>query len=236
MAHADTFGRHAHNWWDLNGPLRTLHHINPTRVAFIEQYMSQFCDGNDILDVGCGAGILTEALAKKQYHMHGIDLSQHLIDAANTHAQTQNLQIHYHQGALHPNNPSLLDQSFSALTCLEVLEHVADPWSLLNNCNHFLKPGGLLFLSTINATLKAYLETIVIAEKILKLIPDGTHQFDGFLKPSQLLNWARQHGFECLALKGLTYRPLLKKAVLTGNLQNNYIMCLQKPNLPEGHS
>ncbi len=229
---AHDFGALAHQWWDPNGPMRTLHHINPTRVTFITTHLDDHTMRGPLLDVGCGAGILTEALAEQGHNVTGIDVSENLIHIAKKHAALSNLDIAYHCGALHQDSPLFSSEQFSAITCLEVIEHVAHPMTLLSHCAHHLKPGGLLFVSTINATWQAYFETILMAEHVLKLIPKGTHQYRGFVKPSRIMQWARQNNHACLSIKGLRYNPLNQQCKTTTHLGNNYILCLQKLATP----
>lgn len=216
------FSKLAPQWWDIDGPMRALHDINPIRIKFINQYIKP---NSNIIDVGCGAGILTEELAKQQHTVTGIDINQDLINMAISHAKIYNLNIDYQQIEVHKLQPI---KQFDAITCLELLEHVDNPEAIIQACAQLCKPNGLIYLSTLNRTLKSWLFGIVAAEHILKIVPQGTHHFEKFIKPSTLTTIAKQHNLQLLATKGIDYNPFNRKAKLTNNLDINYIIVLQK--------
>jgi len=177
------FSELSSSWWDLSGPSKSLHEINPLRLSFIKEHVSL----NDIkaIDVGCGGGILSESLAKEGTTVTGIDLSEDAINAAKNHAEKNNLAIDYQcisSEALAKKQAAQYD----VVTCMELLEHVPEPQAIINDCTKLVKPGGHLFFSTINRNLKAYLQAVIGAEYILALLPRGTHDYDRFIKPSEL--------------------------------------------------
>ena len=176
------FSQHANEWWDLNGPLKTLHEINPARLDFMQRHVS-FSD-KSILDIGCGGGILSEAMAKSGGRVTGLDVESEAIASAQKHAETQGLSIQY---VCQPIECFRSDEVgiFDVITCMEMLEHVTEPQLVIQHAARLLKPGGVLFLSTINRTLKAYASLIVMAEYVLNLLPRQTHDYDKFIKPSE---------------------------------------------------
>lgn len=215
------FSQHANEWWDLNGPLKTLHDINATRLDFINQYLN-FKDAT-VLDVGCGGGVLAEGMAKKGALVLGIDASEQAIEIARAHASENALTIHYESIPIEDYEHT----GFDAITCMEMLEHVPHPELVIRHCKRLLKPGGLLFLSTISRTIKAYASAIIAAEYILGLLPKQTHDYGKFIKPSELVSFSRREGFELLDLKGLSYNPLSRSASLCADVSINYLLVLQ---------
>ena len=217
----DKFNQHATLWWDTNGPLKTLHDINATRIDFINHYLP--INNTLILDVGCGGGILSEAMAKLGAHVTGIDASREAIHSAKEHAQQNNLSINYQTVPIedydHPG--------FDAITCMELVEHVQEPSLVLEHCKRLLKPGGFLFLSTINRTLKAYGSAILAAEYILGILPRQTHEYNKFIKPSELAKMGRAVGLTIKDIKGLAYNPFTRKAVLSNDVSVNYLLVLE---------
>ena len=211
------FAQHAAFWWDKNGPLKTLHDINTIRLQFITQTVS--LSGLKVLDVGCGGGILSEALAKTGATVVGVDAEQTVIDVAKAHAEESGVVVEYQCTAIEEYE----SPCFDVITCMELLEHVASPALLLQHCHRLLKPGGTLFLSTINRTVKAYFSVVVMAEYVLGLLPKQTHDYQKFIKPSELAAMARSAGFNLEAMKGLAYNPLSRQATLTDNIQINYL-------------
>ena len=224
----EKFSQHAHEWWDEQGSLKTLHQINPTRMAWIAQYV----DLNDAktVDIGCGGGILSESLTNAGACVTGLDMASDSIEIARTHAQAAQLNIDYQISTAeawaqaHP-------AEYEVVTCMELLEHVPDPASVIHAAAQLLAPGGVVFFSTINRNPKAWALTIGAAECLLKWIPKGTHQYDTFIKPSELSAMARQSGLEVIALAGVGYQPWKSKAhpfVVTQDTSVNYMMACRK--------
>lgn len=227
------FSSLAATWWDKAGPMKMLHAVNPIRMAFILDCVD-LTDRN-VLDIGCGAGILTQALAShRAARVTGIDVAADLIEAAQAHQQTLTTtesNIACKPTFIHAQAESFAQthlEAFDIITCLECLEHVPDPLAILAACQQMLKPGGLLFLSTLNRTFKSYLHAIIGAEYLLNMIPRGTHHYDKFIRPHELDRWARAHGFYVQKLKGLQYHPITKHFTFSQDLSVNYIACYQK--------
>jgi len=218
----DKFTEDKAQWWNLHGPLRTLHHINPTRTQYIESHIQ--LSGLNVLDIGCGGGILSESLAKRGANVTAIDANKSAIDVAKQHALENGLNINY-VCTLAEDFAVNNKQSFDVISCLELLEHVPQPESVIKTCASLLKPGGKLFLSTINRTMKAYLLAIVGAEYVLNLIPKKTHDYDKFIKPSEMQAWLLKHGFTLDDLSGMSYNPISKKSSINEQVDVNYLMC-----------
>ena len=220
------FNAQAHQWWDENGPLATLHHITPTRIQFINQHIAP--KGLRMLDIGCGGGLVSEALARQGAQVTGIDLAEDAITTARLHALEQGLDIDYQVisaedfATQHPG-------AFDAVACLDMLEHVPEPAQIVRAAARVLKPGGWAFFSTLNRTLKARLLAIGAAEHLLGLVPVGTHAFEQFIKPHELDHWARAAGLSLRDERGLCYNPLTRSARLCDDLSINYLMAFQKP-------
>ena len=212
----------AYRWWDKEGSLKTLHHINPARLDFIETQIS--LDAQQVIDVGCGGGILTEALAKKGAHVHGIDASEKLIFIAKQHAQQSQLDITYQQCTAE-SLAKERTQQFDIVTCMELLEHVPDPQILVDACAQLVKPGGHVFFSTVNRTPKAFTLAIIGAEYIMNLLPKGTHEYSKFIQPAELDSCARHAQLKLKSLKGIHYNPFTKTCRLTNDLSVNYLAC-----------
>ena len=202
----EKFDRVSDIWWDLKGEMGTLHVINPLRTNFI---MEQLSPNPKILDVGCGGGILSEALAKAGAQVTGLDLSEASIHAARQHAQGQGLQIDYRYESVH-DLAEREAETYDAVACMEMLEHVPEPAKVVASCAKALKPGGHAFFSTINRTLKAFLFAIVGGEYILRLLPRGTHTYSKLIRPSEMKAWNRQAGLEFVRLASLMYNPLTR--------------------------
>ncbi len=224
-AEINKFDALAKKWWDPNGPMRALHQLNPLRLNYIKQKVklkNQRC-----LDVGCGAGLLSEALATQNAEVTAIDLSPAAIEVATEHAKQQSLTIDYKNVALE----SLIQshhEYFDVITCMELLEHVPDPQQMIKDCAQVLKPGGIIFFATINRSIKSYLTAIIGAEYILGMLPKGTHEYAKFIRPAELHQWANNAKLDFQHLQGLSYRPLSKTFNLSQDVSTNYMVCYQK--------
>jgi 2-polyprenyl-6-hydroxyphenyl methylase/3-demethylubiquinone-9 3-methyltransferase len=215
------FAEHAKDWWDIQGPLKTLHHINNARLEFIRNQVN--LKGIRVLDVGCGGGILSEAMAKAGAVVTGIDAEKDAIQVAQEHAIENQLSIDYQCTSIE----AFQDKKFNVITCMEMLEHVQNPELVLAHCKRLLKPKGILFLSTINRTLKAYASVIIAAEYILNILPRQTHDFQKFIKPSELIGVGRTLNLHPIDMKGMNYNPILRRASLSLDLSMNYLLALQ---------
>jgi len=221
------FGSQAERWWDPNGEFKTLHDVNPLRLEFIQRYAD--LQGKRVVDVGCGGGILTEGLAKAGADALGIDLSEELIDIADLHGLESAINAHYRKisaESLAAEEP----QSFDHVTCMEMLEHVPDPASIIRACSTLVKPGGMVFFSTLNRVPKAYLLAIIAAEHVLKMVPKGTHDYKTFIKPSELCQSARHAELELQGIVGIEYSPFSKRFSLGRDIDVNYIAAFRKPD------
>ena len=221
------FEKVASQWWDLDGDFKPLHQINPLRCQFIQQYVGSVATKN-IIDVGCGGGILAESLARLGANVTGIDLGTEPLNVAKLHALEAGIDIQYEKIPAE-DKASQMPASFDVVTCMEMLEHVPDPSSIVQACTAMVKPGGFVFFSTLNKTIKSYLLAIIAAEKLLKLVPDGTHDHKQFIRPSQLISWAEHSGLQCIDATGIHYNPLTENHKLGGSLDVNYIICCYKP-------
>ena len=219
------FGSMAERWWDSQGEFKTLHDINPLRIGFIQGFID--ISDKRIVDVGCGGGILTEGLAAQGADALGIDLSEELIDVAELHGLESGVNTHYKKisaEALAQQQP----ESFDHVTCMEMLEHVPDPGSIITACATLVKPGGMVFFSTLNRKPKAYLLAIVAAEHVLKMLPKGTHSYNTFIKPSELCQSARNVGLELQGMVGIEYNLFNKKFNLGKDVDVNYIAAFKR--------
>lgn len=219
------FDEHAHHWWDPTSEFRPLHEINPLRLSWIESHVT--LAGKRVLDVGCGGGILSEGMARRGAQVTGIDLSAAALEVAKLHLLESGLSVDYHlesvedHAAAHPS-------AYEVVTCMELLEHVPEPESIVAACAKALTPGGWAFFATINRTPKAYLHAILGAEYVLGLLPRGTHDYAKFLRPAELARWARANGLEPVALQGLGYNPLTKTYRLIEETAVNYLFATRK--------
>jgi 2-polyprenyl-6-hydroxyphenyl methylase/3-demethylubiquinone-9 3-methyltransferase len=216
----------AQQWWDKDGPCAPLHQLNPIRMQFIESHAP--LKQQQVLDVGCGAGILTESLAHQGALATGIDAGAEVIAAAKEHAQEQQLKINYQVTTTEEFAEAQKPNSFAVITCMELLEHIPNPAATVEACSQLLKPGGSLFFATINRTLKAYTLAIIGAEYILKLLPPGTHQYNQLIKPSELSRWCQKTGLQLQHMTGVRYHPLEKTFSLTEDVAVNYMMHFKK--------
>ncbi len=207
-------------WWDPQGPLKTLHQVQPVRMNFIRSECSLF--GKKIIDVGCGGGILTEALSLVSHQVVGIDKAPDVIEVAKMHSMSLPTPPQYVLSSAEAYAKSC-EEDFDVVTCLELIEHVPSPESLIQALAKMLKPGGDLFISTLNRTSKSYMTAILGAEYLLNVIPKGTHDYHQFIKPSELSKQARLHGLQLKTLKGIQYRILHQDFVLDSNCSVNYI-------------
>ena len=216
----------AEKWWDASGDFKPLHVINPLRAEYISSKVE--LEGKTLLDVGCGGGILAEALHDKGAIVTGIDAAGPGIEIAKHHAKKNNKLIDYQESTAE----DLIQKSsekYDVVTCLEVLEHVPDPKLLVKTCINLLKPNGDLFLSTINKNPRSWITAIVGAEYIFNILPKGTHEFDKFIKPSSLGSYIREGSAELVETKGMFYNPITHKANLNNDLGVNYLMYAKKP-------
>ena len=225
QAELDKFGELANRWWDPQGPQRPLHELNPTRLAYVRDRVP--LEGARVLDVGCGAGLLSEALAREGAQVTALDLSPDLIEIAKLHLLESGLQVDYRLQAVEALAAEA-PASFDAITCMEMLEHVPDPGAVLAACATLLKPGGRLLLSTLNRTPAAFAVAIVGAEYVAGLLPRGTHSYASFIKPSELGAWLRAAGLALEDVSGLAYDPVRRRARVGGGTSVNYLACARK--------
>ena len=229
QAELDKFDALAQRWWDPDGPQRALHALNPARLAYVASRVR--LPGAAVLDVGCGGGLLSEAMARAGAAVTGIDLAPNLLKVARLHGLESGVRVEYRQisaEALAQTQPG----QFDAVTCMEMLEHVPDPASVVQACATLLKPGGYLFLSTLNRTLAAFAVAIVGAEYIARLLPPGPHQYREFIRPAELARWIREARLDTVQFKGLEYNPLTRLYKLSGDTSVNYMVACRKPLNP----
>ncbi|MDC1190970.1 bifunctional 2-polyprenyl-6-hydroxyphenol methylase/3-demethylubiquinol 3-O-methyltransferase UbiG [Gammaproteobacteria bacterium] len=223
----EKFADLSQKWWDPKGEFKPLHIINPLRANFIASRVD--LNGKDILDVGCGGGLLCEALFDHNGNISGIDAAGPGIEIAKQHANENNKEVFYRATTAE----ELIDsesEKYDVVTCLEVIEHVPDPQSLVTACSKLLKPGGSLFLSTINRNPRSWITAIVGAEYIFNILPKGTHEFAKFIKPSELAGYMRNAEINLSETKGMFYNPITHKASLNNDLGVNYLMYGKKPS------
>lgn len=215
------FAALAHKWWDTNSEFKPLHDINPLRLNYIDQHA--LLAGKTVLDVGCGGGILSESMAVRGAKVTGIDLGEKALGVARLHQLESNVAIDYRCIAVE----ELAEQQagmYDVVTCMEMLEHVPDPQSVVAACAALTKPGGQIFFSTLNRNPKSYLFAILGAEYVLNMLPKGTHEYEKFIKPSELSRWCRNAGLEVQEMIGMSYNPLNRKYSLNQDISVNYII------------
>jgi 2-polyprenyl-6-hydroxyphenyl methylase/3-demethylubiquinone-9 3-methyltransferase len=221
----EKFAKLASHWWNPQGELKTLHDINPLRLQYITEKVS--LKDKKVLDIGCGGGILAESMDHCGALVTGIDLGAEALQAAEFHQKTSKTNVSYKLVSAEEFATTHAGQ-FDVITCLELLEHVPDPLSIIQAAATLLKPGGHVFFSTLNRTVKSYLFAIVGAEYVLKILPKNTHDFSKFIRPSELAEWARQSHLTVNDITGMNYNPLTKECKLSENVSINYLMCLTK--------
>ena len=221
------FSELAHRWWDPESEFRPLHQINPLRLGWIDGLVG--LGGKQVVDVGCGGGILADAMARKGAQVLGIDLATKSLKVAQLHAlEAGTPGVQYREvsaEALAAERPA----QFDVVTCMEMLEHVPDPAAVVQACAQMVKPGGWVFFSTLNRNPKSFLFAIVGAEYLLKLLPKGTHEYARMIKPSELSQWAREAGLDLHSFKGMEYNPLSKRYWLSEDTSVNYLLACRKP-------
>jgi 2-polyprenyl-6-hydroxyphenyl methylase / 3-demethylubiquinone-9 3-methyltransferase len=216
----------AHRWWDPESEFRPLHQINPLRLDWIASKAK--LPGAQVVDIGCGGGILSDAMARRGAHVLGIDLATKALKVAQLHAmEADTRHVEYREiaaEALAAESP----EAFDVVTCMEMMEHVPDPSAIVAACARLVKPGGWVFFSTINRNPKAFLFAIVAAEHILKLLPKGTHEYAKLIRPSELAQWCRDSNLNITDTRGMEYNPFTKRYWLSGNTSVNYLFACQK--------
>lgn len=225
-AEREKFDSVASGWWDPEGSFRPLHDLNPARLKFIAD-RAEIAD-RPILDVGCGGGILAESLARKGGKVTGIDVAPKVLAIARLHLHESGLDVDYRETTIEQQALET-PEHFDVVTCMEMLEHVPEPASVIQSVQELLKPGGHAFFSTLNRTPLAFALGIVGAEHIARLLPRGTHRYDRFIRPSELSAWAREAGLVVEDISGLHYNPLTRSVMLGGNVQVNYLLHASKP-------
>ena len=217
----------AARWWDRNSEFKPLHDINPLRLNYIKEQCGGILEGKRILDVGCGGGILSESLALEGATVVGIDLAEAGLEVAKLHLLESGLDINY-QSISAEDLAEKETESFDVIACLEMLEHVPDPSLVIEACSKLVKPQGKVFFSTINRNPKSYFFAIVGAEYVLNLLPKGTHNYEKFIRPSEIDEWARSSDLSISSMIGMTYNPITKKYKLGDDVSVNYMTQYQK--------
>jgi 2-polyprenyl-6-hydroxyphenyl methylase/3-demethylubiquinone-9 3-methyltransferase len=220
-AELQKFSDLAHRWWDPEGEFKPLHEINPLRLDWIDRHAG--LAGKRVLDVGCGGGILAEAMARRGARVTGIDLAEKPLNVARLHLHESRLDVAY-EGVSAEDLAAREAGAFDIVTCMELLEHVPDPASMVAACARLARPGGRVFFSTINRNPRAWLFAVVGAEYVLGLLPKGTHDYERFIKPSELARWGRESGLRVEEMTGMTYNPVTKQYRLAVDCGVNYIV------------
>jgi 2-polyprenyl-6-hydroxyphenyl methylase/3-demethylubiquinone-9 3-methyltransferase len=216
----------ASRWWDPEGEMRPLHDLNPVRLAYVER--SSALAGRAVVDVGCGGGLLAEAMAAKGARVVGLDLADELLSVARLHALESGVEVDYRLESAEAHAADHAGR-YDVVTCMEMLEHVPDPGAVVAALGALVRPGGDVFVSTLNRTPRAYVMAILGAEYVLRLLPTGTHTYEKFIRPSELAAWARDAGLARIDIGGLDYDPFSRKARLTDDAGVNYLMHFRRP-------
>nr|WP_315194525.1 bifunctional 2-polyprenyl-6-hydroxyphenol methylase/3-demethylubiquinol 3-O-methyltransferase UbiG [uncultured Aquabacterium sp.] len=217
----------AHKWWDPESEFRPLHQINPLRLDWIDQFAA--ISGKNVVDVGCGGGILAESMARRGANVLGVDLADKPLKVAQLHAMEGGVANLDYRSISAEDLAAEQPGAFDVVTCMEMLEHVPDPSSVIRACATMARPGGWVFFSTLNRNPKSYLFAIVGAEYVLKLLPKGTHEFSRFIRPAELARWTREAGLDHVQFKGLEYNPFTRRYWLSGDTSVNYMIACRKP-------
>jgi len=217
----------AHKWWDPESEFRPLHQINPLRLDWIDQFAA--ISGKNVVDVGCGGGILAESMARRGANVLGVDLADKPLKVAQLHAMEGGVANLDYRSIAAEDLAAEQPAAFDVVTCMEMLEHVPDPSSIIRACAGMARPGGWVFFSTLNRNPKSFLFAIVGAEYVLKLLPQGTHEFSRFIRPAELARWIREAGLELVQFKGLEYNPITRRYWLSGDTSVNYMVACRKP-------
>ena len=217
----------AHKWWDPESEFRPLHQINPLRLDWIDQFAA--ISGKNVVDVGCGGGILAESMARRGANVLGVDLADKPLKVAQLHAMEGGVANLDYRSIAAEDLAAEQPGAFDVVTCMEMLEHVPDPSSIIRACASMARPGGWVFFSTLNRNPKSFLFAIVGAEYVLKLLPKGTHEFSRFIRPAELARWVREAGLELGQFKGLEYNPITRRYWLSGDTSVNYMVACRKP-------
>lgn len=229
-AEIEKFSALAHRWWDPNSEFRPLHEINPLRLDWIKGFVP--LEGKKALDVGCGGGILAEAMAKSGAQTLGVDLADKSLKVAQLHAMQEQVKGLVYEKLAVEDLAAREPASFDVVTCMEMLEHVPNPRSVIEACSRLVKPGGWVFFSTLNRNAKSFLFAIVGAEYVLNLLPKGTHDYEKFIRPSELIGMARQTGLSLQATQGLQYNPITRRYWLNQDVSVNYLIATQLNKTP----
>ena len=224
-AELQKFSDLAHRWWDPASEFKPLHEINPLRLGLVDRVVS--LQGKRVLDVGCGGGILSESMSSMGAEVTGIDLGEKALKVAQLHGLESGVKVDYRRISVEALAAEM-PESFDAVTCMEMLEHVPDPAAVVEACTRLVKPGGTVFFSTINRNPKAYLFAVFGAEYVLNLLPRGTHDYEKFIKPSELVGWCREAGLSGFHFRGMTYNPLTRQYRLGDDISVNYILYATK--------
>lgn len=225
----DKFSLHAHHWWDTEGPLRTLHQLNPIRLTWMQEFIT-FGPTLTLADIGCGGGILSESIARLGAQVHGYDLAAASLRVAQMHAMAEGIENVNYASASAEEAAQHSPERYDAVCCMEMLEHVPDPSAIVRACAQMVRPGGWVFFSTIHRNLRAFMQAIVGAEYLLHLLPKGTHEYAKLIRPSELVAYAEAAGLLVQDLRGLSYNPITQRFTLHAKTDVNYFLAARKPN------